>query len=185
MTTENIPVQMVRDHLHDIPQYSLPEPYTIRLYQPDDETNWFNIQAAADQYNLITQELFETELGCDPKMLAERQFYICDGANRPIGTATAWFGEGDRQGWGRVHWVAVLPEQQGRGLAKPLLTVTCNRLHKFGYRRAYLTTATARIPAICLYLKFGFRPDIRNEQEIEIWRRVREEIGPSYDGTIW
>ena len=174
MTIENVPVRMIRDHLDNIPQYSLPEPYTIRPYQPGDEAAWLDIQAAADHYNLITPELFWAQFGRNPKVLADRQFYLCNGSGWPIGTATAWFGEEERQGWGRVHWVAIVPEQQGRGLAKPLLAVICRRLHELGHRRAYLTTATARIPAICLYLKFGFRPDIQNEQDVEIWQGIRK-----------
>ena len=41
-----------------------------------------------------------------------------------VGTATAWFEVdaegrgGDAQGAGRVHWVSVVPEAQGCGLAK-------------------------------------------------------------------
>ena len=185
MTMDNLPVRMVRPHLNDIPDYELPLPYTIRPYQPGDETAWLDIQAAADHYNLITQPLFEAQFGCKPKMLTDRQSYLCDGAGRPIGTATAWFGEEAWQDWARVHRVAIVPAQQGGGLAKPLLVVTCRRLRELGHRRAYLTTATARIPAISLYLKFGFRPDIQNEQDVDIWRGVREKVGPLADGTDW
>jgi GNAT superfamily N-acetyltransferase len=185
MTTDNTPVRMIRDHLEEFPLYSLPRPYTIRPYEPGDESAWFDIQAAADRYNPITPELFGAQFGSDLEMLADRQFYLCDGTTRPIGTATAWFGEEAWQGWGRVHWVAIVPAQQGRGLAKPLLAVTCRRLRQLGHQRAYLTTATARIPAIGLYLKFGFRPDIQTEQDVESWRGVREVIGPSVSGTSW
>lgn len=178
MMTENVPVRMIRDHLNDIPYYDLPEPYTIRPYQPGDETAWLEIQAAADRYNPITPALFEAQFGHDSTALAERQFYLCDGMMRPIGTATAWFGAGPWRAWGRLHWVAIAPAQQGRGLANPLMTVTCRRLRELGHRRAYLSTATARIPAISLYLKFGFRPDIQTEQDIEGWRKVKEAISP-------
>ena len=67
------------------------------------------------------------------------------------------------------------------GLAKPLMTVVCNRLRELGHQRAYLTTATIRIPAIRLYLKFGFRPDIQNEQDRQAWRRLQEKISWLFD----
>jgi GNAT superfamily N-acetyltransferase len=185
MMTESVPVRMIRDHLNDIPHYKLPEPYTIRPYQAGDETAWLDIQAATDRYNPITPELFGAQFGSDPKLLADRQFYLCDETTRPIGTATAWFGQGAWQGWGRLHWVAIVPAHQGRGLAKPLMTVTCRRLRELGHRRAYLTTATARIPAIGLYLKFGFRPDIQTEQDVESWRGVGGKVGPLAKRTDW
>lgn len=174
---ENIPVRMVRHRLDDIPRYELPAPYTIRLYRPGDELAWRQIQSQADLYNAITAELFAAQFGDDPTLLAERQFYLCDGAGRPIGTATAWFGPYRNQNYGRVHWVAIGPEFQGLGLAKPLMTLVCERLHQLGHRQAYLTTATARISAITLYLKFGFEPDIESERDRLAWRSIAAEMG--------
>ena len=63
------------------------------------------------------------------------------------GTTTAWYNE-DYRGlpFGRVHWVAIVPEMQGRGLAKPIMSAVCHRLRELGHGRAYLTTTTVRIP---------------------------------------
>ena len=73
--------------------------------------------------------------------------------------------------------MAIIPSMQGRGLAKPLLTVVCNRLRDLHHQRAYLITGTARIPAIKLYLKFGFVPDIQSEQDAEAWRSIQAKLG--------
>lgn len=174
---ENILVRMVRDRLDDIPRYELAAPYTIRPYRPGDELAWRQIQSRADRYNIITAELFAEQFGDDPARPAERQFYLSDGAGQPIGTATAWFGLYRNQDYGRVHWVAITPEFQGFGLAKPLMTAVCERLGQLGHHQAYLTTATARIPAISLYLKFGFKPDIESEGDRQAWRSIAAEIG--------
>jgi GNAT superfamily N-acetyltransferase len=90
-----------------------------------------------------------------------------------IGTGAAWFDDdfgGARIG--RVHWVAILPEYQGRGLSKPLLSAICRRLRELGHGRAYLATASARSRAIQLYLRFGFVPLTRNEAERAIWDQI-------------
>jgi GNAT superfamily N-acetyltransferase len=71
-----------------------------------------------------------------------------------------------------VHWVAIVPEQQGRGLGKVLMTIVCHRLRELGHRRTYLTTSTARIPAINLYRHFDFVPLIRAPDDAAIWREL-------------
>lgn len=98
-------------------------------------------------------------------------------AGEAIGTATAWFDTYRGQLYGLVHWVAIIPQQQGRGLAKPLLTAVCNRLRDLHHQGAYLITGTVRIPAIKLYLKFGFVPDIKSEQDAEAWRSIQAKLG--------
>jgi GNAT superfamily N-acetyltransferase len=57
-----------------------------------------------------------------------------------------------------VHWLAVLPAFQGRGLGKALMTVVCQRLRDLGHQRACLSTLIARGAALELYRQFGFRP---------------------------
>lgn len=76
----------------------------------------------------------------------------------------------------RVHWVAIAPCAQGRGLAKPLMTNICRRLRDLGHQRAYLTTAPERIVAINLYLKFGFVPVFKGETERAVWQEIQREI---------
>ena len=174
---DNLPVRMIRPNLDNIPEYDLPPSYTIRHYQPGDELAWERIHVEADQYNPVTPELFQQQFGQDVKLLAERQFYLCDAAGQAIGTASAWLDIYQGQPYGRVHWVALVPSRQGQGLAKPLLSVVCRRLRELQHDRAYLSTSTARIPAIGLYLKFGFRPHVRSEQEFQAWRRVWEKLG--------
>lgn len=174
---ENIPIRMIRPNLDNIPDYPLPPPYTIRPYQAGDEVAWVRIQAEADKYNIITPALFRQEFGQNLHVLAERQFFLYDAAGMPIGTATAWYNIYHGQPYGRVHWVAIVPLKQGQGLAKPLMTTVCCRLRDLQHEGAYLSTSTARIPAICLYLKFGFRPDINNEQDVQAWRQVRDRLG--------
>jgi GNAT superfamily N-acetyltransferase len=157
MKERNVPVVMLRDHLDKIPEFDLPGGYFIQEYRPGDEETWVSIQSAADLYNTITLDLFRQEFGHDPNPLSERQLYLCSGENQYIGTATAWFGDYEGKNYGRVHWVAMAPVFQGRGLAKPLMTAVCNQLKVLGHNRAYLTTSSARVAAINLYLKFGFR----------------------------
>ena len=168
-----IPLKMIRENLRNIPQFALPENFSLRWFRSGDEKVWERIHVEADKLTKITPELFRQQFGDDDALLAARQGYLLDGRGNAIGTATAWFNdnfEGARVG--RVHWVAIVPEHQGKGLSKPLMTATCHRLNELGHARAYLSTSSARIPAIKLYLEFGFVPLIRSAEDESIWKEV-------------
>lgn len=169
----NVPLVMTRATLENLPDAPLPPGFALRWYAPGDEAHWLRIHLGADQLNVITPELFHEQFGNDPALLAQRQCYALSPAGQVVGTASAWFSnafEGGR--WGRVHWLAVLPEFQGRGLGRALLGAVCRRLRELGHDRAYLTTSAARLPAIALYLKFGFEPRIRDATEAGVWREI-------------
>jgi GNAT superfamily N-acetyltransferase len=177
MPIANKQLTMIREHLQDIPLFSLPPAYSLRRYQPGDEQVWLAIHAAADHYNTITPELFIAQFGNDPATLAQRQFYLCDSQQTAVGTATAWFNNNYRaKPYGQVHWVAILPHCQGLGLAKPLLTAICRRLRELGHNRAYLMTSSARLAAINLYLQFGFVAHIESAADQETWNRLLPQL---------
>jgi GNAT superfamily N-acetyltransferase len=176
VTRQYIDVRMIREDLDDVPECPLPAGYSIRRYQPGDENMWHEIQSLADEYNKVTPSLFEEEFGTDARVLAERQCFLCDSHHNAIGTASAWFGDHEGQYRGRIHWVAIAPQFRGRGLAKPLLAETCNRLRTLGHSKTYLTTQTCRIPAINLYAKFGFSPAIESRRDREIWRELERRV---------
>lgn len=173
----NWPLTMIRETLADIPAFSLPGGYALRWYQPGDEARWASIQAAADRFNDITAHLFAEQFQAAHARLEERQCYVLAPGGEAIGTATAWVDDlnGDPE-VGRIHWVALIPAAQGRGLAKPLLTAVCHRLQAHGHRKAYLTTSMARTAAIGLYLKFGFRPVLEGAEQHAAWQIVTEQL---------
>lgn len=176
-----VSVAMVRGDLDDIPDFPLAEPFKVRWYQPGDEVAWTRIHTLADMYTKVTDDLFGRQFGSDAEILAKRQCYLCDEWDVEVGTATAWFDDDYRgQPHGRLHWVAIAPYMQRRGLSKPLLSVVLGRMRELGHERVYLTTGTQRLPAINLYLKFGFLPDPRNDQELEAWRQVRTVLGADF-----
>ena len=176
VAARTVRLTMLREDLEKIPQFALSDGFALRWYRPGDELFWFDIHLAADRFNQITSDLFEQQFGSDRKRLAERQCYLVAPDGKKIGTATAWFGnQPETKDLGRVHWVALLPEYQGRGLSKPLLTAVCNRLSDLGHKSAFLSTSDQRKTAIRLYLRFGFKPWIRNEHEKIVWSQCLGE----------
>ena len=173
---EYIDIGMIRGNLDNIPNYTLPAGYSIRWYQPGYEKHWQAIQSLADVYIRVTPDLFEEQFGTDTQLLSERQCFLYDSKENVIGTASAWLDNLGDKSPGRIHWVAIIPQHQGNGLAKPLLTAICRRLKELGHGKTYLTTQSVRIPAINLYAKFGFAPVIDSERDREIWEKLQKHI---------
>ncbi len=146
-------VEMQRPHLENWPQYALPAGFSIRAYQSGDAQHWQSIHERADEFNQFDESTFATWFGDDETVLCVRQKYLIAPDGEVIGTATAWFDDAET---GRVHWVAIVPEYQGRGLARPLLSVIGQTLRELGHSRAVLTTSRQRPVALALYEKFGF-----------------------------
>ena len=168
---------MIRNDLKDFPFFDLKNGYKIRWHQPGDKQLWLNIQQKADKHNTITASVFDKAFQNSLQLLKDRQCFVFDQKENVVGTATAWFNNNyNGMHYGRVHWVAILPEKQRLGLAKSLMTVICQRLKKLGHDNAYLTTLSLRIPAINLYLKFGFQPEMRSPEDFQIWKRIQSKL---------
>lgn len=171
-----IRVQMQRQNLEDIPQYTLPAGYSMRFYRPGDELVWSNIWSRADDYEVYNVERFQTEFSADLPSMAQRCLFLLNPDGQEIATATAWWEEDNSALWGRLHWIAIIPEFQGQGLARPLLSAVLNLSRDLGYSRALLYTETVRIPAIKLYLDFGFLPNLDYAKAEEAWGLIRAAL---------
>ena len=93
-----------------------------------------------------------------------------------IGTATAWYDSFLEQNYGRIHWVAITQKFQNKGLAKPLLSFIMNRFIELNHNKVFLRTINIRHNAIGLYLYFGFKPVIRNTQELDTWKDIANNV---------
>ena len=172
----DIPVQMIRPHLRDIPQIPFPEGFAIRALRRDEGPLWADVQRDAEELFPIKDDLFAREFGYDPRAVEQRCFFVTNHKGAAVGTISAWYGgRGTGQDWGRIHWVAVRPLYQGRGLGKASLSYAMNRMAEW-HEQAWLATSTARLPALAMYLDFGFVPDITPTGALEAWHLVRERL---------
>jgi len=179
-TQEIIQVSMTLASLSSIPEHPLPPGFSFRWFRPGDQKTWADVWQRCEKFLKLTPETFAREFGTDEQVLALRQVFLLDSGGQAVGTSTAWLADEDHgPHCGRIHWVAIVPEMQGRGLAKPLLSTSLKRMRELGYRSAVLGTHAVRIPAIKLYLQYGFVPEVRNEKERQGWRDVRAKIAPS------
>lgn len=139
-------------------EIKLPEGYTIRTYQPGDEDTWATLMCSVGEQTSLDDAKAEfVQRYLADASLTDRIFFAVDAEGTVVGTAIAW--EHDPRGIGTraLHWVAVHPEHQRKGLGKALCQ-TCLRL----FRResnalpVYLHTQPWSWKAILLYISLGF-----------------------------
>ena len=151
-------VTMVNGDLRSAPVHSLSRDLQVHWYTHGDEKEWLMIHERADVYNEITPQLFSDQFADSTLDLSGRQFYLLDMTGSAIATGTAWAAShGKFSGFGRPHWLAVLPQFQRCGVGTMLMGIIWQRLLELGHTRAFLTTSTSRPRAIRLYERFGFR----------------------------
>ncbi|MFK7693771.1 GNAT family N-acetyltransferase [Paenibacillus sp. HJGM_3] len=176
---KHISLAMQREHLHDIPEAALPEGYRISLYQPGDEHFWADIETRAGEFREreAALEHFQREYGPHIDEVKQRCLFLFDPEGNAIGTATAWRGDTFGEPQGRIHWVGIVPEAQGRKLAKPLLSAALRVLAELGHTSAYLTTQTTSWRAVNLYLNYGFVPHRNSPSCDEGWTLIEQQLG--------
>ncbi len=171
-----LPVWMVRPNMDNIPQIALPEGFSMRPMRLDEIGLWTDIWRDAEPYFQIKGDTFMGVYGLDLPAVERRVFFVVDEPGVAVGTISAWYDRNFKGvDAGRIHWVAVRPAFQNRGLAKGMMTFAMNRLAQW-HRVAYLDTQSKRIGAIKLYLDFGFLPDMDADGAVEAWREVAKDL---------
>ena len=170
-------IMMVRADLDSIPQHPLPEGYRMQPFGKAARDRWVRIQQASETHAGITRRTFDVDFGADLPAAARRGLFLVGPDGQDAGTITAWYTHSyRRRRWGRIHWVAVMPDHRGKGLSKAMMTVAMNHLKQFGHRRVCLRTQTFRTIAVKVYLDFGFRPDLTYEDGPRAWSMVRQTL---------
>lgn len=170
-------VRMVLGELEVKRAVPYPKPIRRRAFRRGDAEAWVRIQEQTGVYPGMNADVFRREFASGFDVLRERMFFLEHESSGPIATSTAWFDTESSRG--RIHWVAVVPAWQGRGLGTMLVVDTCELLWALGHSKIFLTTERQNLGAIRLYMRLGFRPDPRDTEEVEAWARIGKALEAS------
>lgn len=157
------------DGLPSLPD--LPPGYAVRSYQEGD------LEALA----AVLRRAFDDETWTPDRVRGALvdasdvvRVLVVDFNGAPVATASARLTL-EHSGSGYVHWVAVDPAHQGRGLGYAVSLAVLHEFALLGCRDAVLETDDPRLAAIRTYLKLGFWPEHRHESHPARWAAV--EVG--------
>ncbi len=178
------PVTMVRPNLENIPEVPFPVGFSIRTLRPDEGALWTDIERDAERFFPIGDDLFQRQFGGDKAAVQWRSYLVTNERGVGVGVISAWYNRAYHgQDSGMIHWVAIRPAYQGRGLAKAMLAHALRQMSQW-HSRAMLDTQTRRLPAIQLYLDFGFVPDLTEPGSDIGWREVAAVLSHSSLGEL-
>lgn len=143
------------------PKCPLPNGYELRMYEPGMEQGWAVLQASVEHMDTAEAALehFGKELAPDQETLKNRAAFIYNSNGKLAASAILWYGNHFGRKLARIHWVAVAPEEQGKGLCKALMTVLMDLYHQNNLSGGlYLTSQTWSYKALNIYRQFGFKP---------------------------
>jgi GNAT superfamily N-acetyltransferase len=172
---EDIPLAMCREHLRDLPEAVFPAGYGMRPLAREEGALWTEVQRDTERVIPITDHTFEEQFGADPEAIPQRCSLLVTAESRAVGAISAWYGRDAQGDFGRIHWFAIRPAFQGRGLARPALSFALHQLARW-HTRAWHTTSSSRLPALKLYLDYGFTPDFSQPRALEAWQQVQGRL---------
>ena len=183
-------VLMRREKGTPIPTVALPEGFSFVYYRAGDEHAWARITADVDEFPSAADALlrFREEFMPFASDLESRCLFIENAEHLKIATATAWWCHTGARRDPLLHWVAVIPPYQGRGLGKAIVSRAMHRLLELeGDHDFYLHTQTWSYKAIGIYEKMGYaisneqgvggRANHQYDKALEILRSVRRNSG--------
>ena len=159
-------ILMKREKDTELLLFPLPENYRFSYFKAGDEKAWAKIETSVLEFDDEIDALLYFQRDYLPFLseLERRCLFVETTEGEKIATCTAWWDySGERRDpW--LHWFAVHPKHQGKGIGKALASKLLQRMTEIeGKRDFYLHTQTWSHRAVKIYEALGYRiTDERN-----------------------
>jgi GNAT superfamily N-acetyltransferase len=127
----------------------LPDGFSFRLCRRDELEVWKRV-VVEEQYVDYVTAFYEKVYAKHEDEFFRRCMFACDENDKPVASTFIWRSYGQIN---TVGWFRVLPEHEGKGIGRALLT----EILKDTQYPVYLHTQPTSIRAIKLYSDFGFK----------------------------
>ena len=131
----------------------LPAGYSVRLCREDELETWMALNAESPESFPFLQDYYQRVYQNQGELFFEKCLFVCDSQDTPVGTCFLW------KAYGKIttlHWLKVLPQLEGLGLGRGLLSQVLAQAGPEDFP-IYLHTHPSCFRAVHLYGEFGFR----------------------------
>lgn len=148
-TIGNYNLFMICETLNTNAFRALPDGYSFRLCRRNELEVWKRI-VAEEQYVEYAADYYKKVYAKDEDEFFRRCTFVCDADDKPVATSFIWLSYGQIN---TISWLRVLPEHEGKGLGRALLS----KILKMAQCPVYLHTHPTSICAVKLYSDYGFK----------------------------
>ena len=135
----------------------LPSGYSFRLCKRKELEKWKALHIddpeQYDVYDAILSNYIERVYAPKGNEFYQKCVFVCDAKGRPVGTCFIWKAYNL---FYAVHWLKVMPQYEGKGLGRAILSFVLESLPAKDYP-VFLHTHPSSYRAIKLYSDFGFK----------------------------
>ena len=135
----------------------LPLGYSFRLCQMNELETWKALQIddseQYDAHDAVLSEYIEKVYAPRDNEFFDQCVFICNSEDRPVGTCLIWKAYNS---FSTIHWLKVLPQFEGKGLGRAILSCVLKELPEDEYP-VFLHTQPSSYRAIKLYSDLGFK----------------------------
>lgn len=154
----------------------------IRGYSEYRERRYINLLNSVGSLGLWNKSRFQRDILSSVEDIKNDIFAVYEN-DSAVGFAVL-HKESESSGLREIGYIAVRPKNRGKRLGYKLIMHILSAMKKRDIYQAYLRTDSFRIPAIKTYLKCGFYPYIRNENEKKRWQSVIKAINDTKSSRI-
>lgn len=165
---------MRRPDLLNLPSMPpLPQGLELRMMRAEDLDGVADVLTEAFPDTAWSTDRVRAVLLEDPSV--KRRYVLLD-RGRLVATASCRIAVLEHPGSGYLHWVAVRPGSQGRGLGYIISLACLYAFLELGCADVVLETDDHRLAAIRTYQKLGFQPEPREPSQVERWAQVMANL---------
>jgi len=179
-------LEMIRSLEGPLPEYTVPEGYSIINANEDNGHLWEQVMDATWDRHLpgTFRRILVANNGYEEGCV----FVLLNEKGSAIATSSAW--DTKKGDWyddissAAVAFVGVLPSCNGHGFGKLMTLYSLHEIKKRGYTQAHLSIKGTddggeNYPAVKTYLNSGFVPYIPDKEHKEAWQKVYTHLGIS------